>query len=255
MKGVIYMRFFARPGEYEPCGIFSWGHLALIVVTIIGIKIALKKTVHKTKKEVKKIIKNCTIIMWIFEVVMIAFKLSTGDPKNLNNYVPLYYCSLLLYAGLMSSFGKGKIKRIGDVFLSTGGIIGGIVFIIMPTTSLPTYPMLHFLSLHSFLYHGIMVYIGLLMNATHYINLEFKDIIYFAELVGGICVISLVINHIFDSNLMFISKDFPGTPLTILYHLTGKLFTPIMIISQMTLPFLVVFCVEKRKNNIKFVLL
>ena len=58
MKGVIYMRFFARPGEYEPCGIFSWGHLALIIVTIIGIKVALKKTVHKTKKEVKKIIKN-----------------------------------------------------------------------------------------------------------------------------------------------------------------------------------------------------
>ena len=52
------MRFFARPGEYEPCGIFSWGHLALIIVTIIGIKVALKKTVHKTKKEVKKIIKN-----------------------------------------------------------------------------------------------------------------------------------------------------------------------------------------------------
>ena len=40
------MRFFARPGKYEPCGIFSWGHLALIIVTIIGIKVALKKTVH-----------------------------------------------------------------------------------------------------------------------------------------------------------------------------------------------------------------
>ena len=52
------MRFFARPGEYEPCEIFSWGHLALIIVTIIGIKVALKKTVHKTKKEVKRIIKN-----------------------------------------------------------------------------------------------------------------------------------------------------------------------------------------------------
>ena len=136
----------------------------------------------------------------------------------------------------------------GDVFLATGGIIGGIVFIIMPTTSLPTYPMLHYLSLHSFLYHGIMVYIGLLMNATHYIELELKDFIYFSELIGGICMISLVINRIFDSNLMFISKDFPGTPLTILYHLTGKLFTPIMIVIQMTLPFLVVYSVQQEKK-------
>ena len=217
--------FFARPNEYEPCGIFTTKHFILIILTIAAISVALKKTVNKSKDEVKEIIKKLTIIIWILEFVRIGFNLYIGNANNVNEYLPLYYCSLLLYAGLMSSFGKGKIKRIGDVFLSTGGIIGGIVFIIMPTTSLPTYPMLHFLSLHSFLY--------------------------FAELVGGICAISLVINHIFDSNLMFISKDFPGTPLTILYHLTGKLFTPIMIISQMTLPFLVVFSVEKRKNNIK----
>ena len=74
---------------------------------------------------------------------------------------------------------------------------------------------------------------------------------YFAELVGGMCVIALIVNKLFDGNLMFISKDFPGTPLTILYHLTGKLFTPIMVTAQMTLPFLVVYSVEKRKNETK----
>ena len=243
--------FFARPNEYEPCGIFTTKHFLLIILTIVAISIALKKTIHKSKEEIHKIIKSLTIVIWILEFVRIGFNIYIGNINNVNECLPLYYCSLLLYAGLMSSFGKGKIKRTGDVFLATGGIIGGIVFIIMPTTSLPTYPMLHFLSLHSFLYHGIMVYIGILINATHYISLELKDIIYFAELVGGICVVSLVVNRIFDSNLMFISKDFPGTPLTILYHLAGKFFTPIMIIAQMTLPFLVVYSVEKKKNKIK----
>ena len=243
--------FFARPNEYEPCGIFTTKHFLLIILTIVAISIALKKTIHKSKEEIHKIIKSLTIVIWILEFVRIGFNIYIGNINNVNECLPLYYCSLLLYAGLMSSFGKGKIKRIGDVFLATGGIIGGIVFIIMPTTSLPTYPMLHFISLHSFLYHGTMVYIGLLINATNYIELELKDIIYFAELVGGICIIALIVNNIFDGNLMFISKDFPGTPLTILYHLTGKLFTPIMIIAQMTLPFLVVYSVEKRKNKLK----
>ena len=59
-------------------------------------------------------------------------------------------------------------------------------------------------------------------------------------------------NNLFDSNLMFISKDFPGTPLTILYHLTGKFFTPIMIIIQMTLPFLIVYGIIKLSKNKKF---
>lgn len=127
---------------------------------------------HKSKEEVKDIIKKCTIIIWIFEVLIITFKLITGDVRDLNNYVPLYYCSMLLYAGLLSSFGKGKLERTGNVFLAVGGIVGGFIFIIFPTTSLPVYPMLHLVSIHSFIFHGIMLYLGLLVNTTNYIELN-----------------------------------------------------------------------------------
>ena len=237
--------FLSKPDESNSCGIFTLGHFILIILTTIGIITALIKTKNKTKEDVSKIIKNMTIIVWILEFFRIGFNLYIGEIYNVNSWMPLYYCSLLLYAGAMSSFGKGKIKRAGDVFLATGGIIGGIIFIILPTTSLPSYPMLHFLSIHSFFFHGAMVYLGLLINITHYIKLEWKDIGYFASLVGILCIVALVINNICDSNLMFISKDFPGTPVTILYHLVGKWFTPIMIIIQMTLPFIVVFLILK----------
>lgn len=237
--------FLSKPDESNSCGIFTLGHFILIILTTIGIITASIKTKNKTKEDVSKIIKNMTIIVWILEFFRIGFNLYIGEIYNVNSWMPLYYCSLLLYAGAMSSFGKGKIKRAGDVFLATGGIIGGIIFIILPTTSLPSYPMLHFLSIHSFFFHGAMVYLGLLINITHYIKLEWKDIGYFASLVGILCIVALVINNICDSNLMFISKDFPGTPVTILYHLVGKWFTPIMIIIQMTLPFIVVFLILK----------
>ena len=244
--------FFAKPGEFEECGIFTIKHLILIIMTIIGIVISIKKTVHKNKEEVKEIIKKATTILWVLELIKILYIFCIGKVQNINEYVPLYYCSLVLYAGLMSSYGKGKVERTGDVFLSTGGIIGGIIFIIFPTTSLPTYPMFHFLSIHSFFFHGIMVYLGLLMNIINYIELKIKDIWYFSGLIGIICAIAFVMNNLFDSNLVFISKDFPGTPLTILYHLTGKFFTPIMIIIQMTLPFLIVYGIIKLSKNKKF---
>lgn len=239
---------FAKPGKFEACGMFTKGHFELIIITIVWIIIALKNTMHKTKEEVGKIIKRCTIIMWILEVVMISFKISTGGMKNLNNYVPLYYCSLLLYAGLLSSFAKGKLKRIGDVFLATGGIIGGIVFMILPTTSLPAYPMLHIVSLHSFLYHGTMVYLGILINITHYIEIHLSDIKYYAILVGIVCLLAYIINKIFDSNLMFISKNFPRTPLEILYNITGPFFTVVMSIAQMTLPFYIIYYFKNIKK-------
>lgn len=242
---------FAKQGIYPPCGMFTKGHLALVITTVICIIVALKKTVHKGKKEVENIIKKCTIVLWVFEFIIIAFKLCTGDPRNLNNYVPLYYCSILLYAGFFSSFTKGQLKRCGDVFLATGGIIGGIVFMLMPTTSLPAYPVFHIVSLHSFLFHGIMVYLGLLMNFTHYIEIVANDIKYFAMLVGIICVIAEIVNVVFGSNLMFISRDFPGTPITLIYKCTGKLFTPIMCISQMTLPFYMVYGILNLINKPK----
>ena len=105
--------FFLLLNEYEACGIFTTKHFILIILTITGIIIALKKTIHKNKEEVKKIIKNMTILIWILEVIRIGFNLYIGNLHNVNEYLPLYYCSLLLYAGLMSSFGKGKIKRTG----------------------------------------------------------------------------------------------------------------------------------------------
>ena len=220
---------FARPGEYKPCGIFSLEHFGLIAVTIVCIAIAIKNTYKSSKEEVKKIIKNCTIMLWFMEIFIIIFKLCTGDPRN--------------------------VKRMGDVFLATGGIIGGIVFILLPTTSLPAYPALHIVSLHSFLYHGIMVYLGLLVNITHYIEVVASDAVYFATLIGIICILAQIVNKIFDSNLMFISKDFPGTPITIIYKLTGKHFTAFMEIAQMFLPFYAVYGIlkirDKRKTKLQ----
>lgn len=243
--------FFSKPGEYEPCGIFTLGHLKLIILTAICITMALKNTVTKSKNEIKNIIKKCTITMWIFEAIIIAFKLCTGDIRNVNNYVPLYYCSLLLYAGLLSSFGKNKLERMGNVFLATGGIVGGVVFMILPTTSLPSYPMFHLVSVHSYIFHGVMVYLGLLINLTQYIEIEKNDIKYYASLVGCVCILAFIVNNIFDSNLMFISKNFQGTPIEIIYKYTGKLFTLVMSVGQMTLPFYCVYEVIKIRKEAK----
>lgn len=230
---------FSNIGRYKPCGIFTIGHLILITITITGILIALKHTINKSKEEIHKIIKYITIIACILEFVKIIYNINQNSLSAVNTYIPLYYCSMLLYAGLLSSFGKNRLKRVGDVSLATGSIIGGIVFLIYPSTSLPIYPAFHMLSIHSFLFHGAMVYLGLLINKTRYIELKKEDVIYFASLVGCMSIMALTINNLFDGNLMFISNNFPGTPIEILYRITngGILYNLIMIITQMILPY------------------
>lgn len=239
---------FSNIGDYEPCGIFTTDHFILIGITIICIFIALKFTSNKSKEEVHSIIKYITIIMCILEVIKISFNLHQNSLRDVNTYMPLYYCSILLYAGLLSSFGKGAFKRAGDVCLATGSIVGGIVFIIYPSTSLPMYPAFHFLSIHSFFFHGTMIYLGILINKTRYIELEIQDVKYFASVIGIMSIVALIINKLFNGNLMFISNNFPGTPIEILYDLTngGIMYTLIMVLAQMTLPFYITYGIIKK---------
>lgn len=246
--------FFAKSGVYKPCGIYNLKHLIIALVTLTGIAIAVKNTKVKKQEDIKRIIKTATTIVWILEIMKVIFMFVTGQAKP-NKVIPLYYCSLLLYSGLMSSFGKGVIKKMGDIFLATGGIIGGVVFIIFPTTSLPEYPLLHFISLHSFFFHGTMIYLGLIINKFKYVDVKFEDIKYYASLIFVVCMAAYGVNRVFGSNLMFISQDFPGNPISVVYNNTGIFFTPIMILLQMTLPFLMVYGVlylieKSRKLNI-----
>lgn len=241
--------FFAKAGIYPPCGLFSTGHFIMLIIVLIVVVLALRFIKVESKKDVRKVIRIVTLIIWILEILKTIFNYVVEGGTNPNKMIPLYYCSLLLYAGALSSVGKGKVKKIGDVFLATGAIIGGLVFLLFPTTSLPEYPLFHFISIHSFIYHGIMVYLGVLINYTKYVEIKLSDIKYYSGMILVICVAAYIVNSIFDSNLMFISRDFPGTPLSTIYHFTGKYYTLLMSFGQMTLPFLLVYGILKIINK------
>ncbi|MCI8587083.1 MAG: YwaF family protein [Clostridia bacterium] len=243
--------FFAREGKYKACGLFGIEHLILFCMTILGIFLSLKYIKIEKKEDIKKIIRRATVVVWILEVIKIIYNFAMGNKDNINTYLPLYYCSILLYAGMLSSWGKGKIQRMGDVFIATGGIIGGIVFLIFPTTSIAAFPIFHFISLQSFIFHGTMIYLGIIINKYNYIEIEKQDIIYYASFVMIICIIAYILNCIHGSNLMFISGDFPGNPITIIYKLSGRFFPLVMSLGQMTVPFYVIVPIIRKLKKIR----
>lgn len=237
--------FFCPPYSVEPCGLFSVGHLVLFMVTAALIAVGLWVSRRMDEGRIRTVIRWITAAVWVLEIWKILFVLLVTESRNPNDYVPLYYCSLMLYAGLLSSLCKGWLRRTGDVFIATGGLVGGVCFLISPNTSLPRYPAFHFISWHSFLLHGLMVYLGLLLLLRCY-RPVLKDLKYCAGLISVMCGIALVFNLIWDgmhpagpgANLMFISKDFPGTPIAVLYRLAGSLFPVFMWLIQAFLPFL-----------------
>lgn len=243
------MNLFSKIGEREASGIFSLGHFILLGLSIIGICVGLKITKNKTKEDVKFIIKKTTIFLWILEFIKIVFNLLTGNADNPNTYIPLYFCSLTLYAGLLSSFSKGTLKRIGDVFFATGGIVAGASFMLFPITSLTNYPAFHFISIQSFILHSTMVVVGFIINRANYIEYDNRDFKYYFVLIAVCAMLAYIVNLKLETNLMFISQNFPGTLIEPIYNWTGKLFPLVMFVPQATLPFFIITYLNKRYNK------
>lgn len=239
LKKMLRM-FVCRMGEFEAGGLFSFGHLILLLLTLGGITLALNHTLQYSYQKIRKLIKHLIVFLSTLEVVKIIFNFRIGNGNQLMSWVPLYFCTICIYAGWLSCFCKGALQHLGDVFLATGSLIGGICFLLYPSSSIMLYPSIHFLTLHSFLYHGMMVYIGVLMNRSGLIDLQASDLKQYAIYVTIFCLLAWVINICCNTNFMFISDTFAGTLLDIPYRILGPLYTPVLIVVQAIVPFEVI---------------
>ena len=242
--------FFCLPYAMKPCGMYTVGHLALFLMTALLIGTGLYLCRQMSEERVRTVIRAVTALLWALEIWKIVFVLAVTGSRNPNDFVPLYYCSLVLYAGLFASFGKGALRRFGDVFLATGSLVGGACFLFFPSTSLPRYPFFHLISFQSFLLHGVMVFVGLLMLMRCVYRITLRDIWSCVILVGATGAISYVFNFLWNrahpsqligTNLMFVSNNFTGCPVD-LYGFLGPVIYPIFMIAVQAFgPFLLVY--------------
>lgn len=240
--------FFCVPYAYTPAGLFGVGHFLLLAATLLLLAGGLYFSRQMHGDAVRRVLRVGTLLLWGMELFKILFVLLHVGSRNPNDFVPLYYCSLILYAGLFSSFGRGRWRLAGDCFIATAGLVGGAVFLIFPTSTLLQYPAFHVLAFHSFLLHGLMVYLGILLWMRGGYRPLFSDIVYPAIFITLTSALALICNAVWDAcsgfevaNLMFLSKNTPGTPLELLWQLTGRFYTPVMWLGQAFLPFLLLY--------------
>lgn len=241
--------FFSESGKFPAYKMFSLVHMKILIICTISIIIALMLSRRMKEKDILKAIRVYTAVLWIMETAKIIFNIIRGAKPN--SYIPLYFCSIPLYAGIMSSVGSGKVKKIGDVFLTVGGIVGGIAYMISPSTTAGTYPGRHFITVQSFVHHSLMVYMGILMLTKEYVHLKLKDWKYYT---GTVCVVSIIayaVNMILGTNLMFITRTHRGTAVDLVYRLNPSLFPITMTVIQGVLPFFAVYGIAKLCKNAK----
>lgn len=208
---------FSKPGTYKPVGMFSATHIVVIILCFALIGLCVFLTRKMTKQQYFKCVKVFAIIITAMEVFKIVWSLCNGE-TSVNNWVPLYFCSIFIFAMWFACSKNEVVKNLGLSYIASASIVGGAVFIISPSTSFNSYPIFHFLCIHSMVYHSIMVYMGVMLYVTKATKIDWsiaKNYCLFC-LLFMICAQTL--NLIFDGNLMFINKPY-GIPLPFLFDI------------------------------------
>ena len=187
----------------------------LYLIISFGLIILLLILFRKLSKEkIITVIRIISIFLIIFYIGKTTWE-SIYDIKRTGSFnfylLPFDSCSIVMYAGLIAGFCKGKIKEYATSWLATGCILGGFASMLF-LNAFKYYPFFSFGAFYSMIWHFLMVFIGLLIIVTKQTDKSFKMVLkgYLFHLLISIVVIP--IDFIFKFDFMMY-KDLGSIPI------------------------------------------
>ncbi len=242
--------FYAPQGRFESCGMFTLEHIVSALICLFAVAFLLIRfNKNNVEASNRKIVRISAVALTVLEIIKIVHSFIYGD-YHLDAWFPLSYCGLFIYALWMVGYGKGKIKRCGEVFIAYGCAFAGLMFLIFPTTSLMLFPIWHYFSIYSLLFHSLMMFVGVrLLLAEQKFNKS--TYLYYFGYVLFFATISIIMNCIFGCNLMNLREPY-NIPIQILqdiYSAFNPAYTVIGLIIYMLVPLLMSAVFGKFKNK------
>lgn len=235
MKNIEYLlkNFFTHkdklaPAEQLPGTMFTPMHFAVAGI-LLAIVILCAVGIRKKEKRIKPVF----IILWatvsVLEIVKIVWESTTGNTVGLeiSGILPLYPCSIFMYAMPFAIWGKGKVKQSACGYVCTLGLLGASVNFFYPMTVLYRYSILSFSAMHSMLYHAIMLFtcLTMLLSGYHRYTCAEKLSDLFLPCIPSLMlsVPANIVNYTMNTDYMF----FRGTS-AFLPAIFGGMHTPII---------------------------
>ena len=229
-------------------------YLIISVILMVILLISLRKS---SKEKVLKIIRGISIFLILFYISKTTWE-SVYDIKLSGSFntglLPFDTCSIPMLAGLIAGFGKGKIKKYTECWLCTGGIVGGFATMLF-LNAFKFYPFLSFGAFYSMIWHFLMVFLGLLLIITNYVDTDFKTVIngYIFHVIISLFIIPIDFIYNFDFMLY---KDLGGVPIfeDIASKLTSmnlQLLNPILMLILYFIGFNIVIFIPMLIKKIK----
>ena len=228
---------FTPRNKETACGMWSTTYIIALCIVIVLVVVGLILSRHMSHKAVYRTILITTIIAILTEIGKMIFIGVTYGIEEVE-FLPLYFCSLFMYCGVFACIKKVKwLETTGLSFLVMGGIIGAIAFFCYPDACIPNYPIYHYMCLRTMLYHGAMIYIGLLIAITGYYKPKAKDFVNYIIALMIIGILAYIINRCTGQNLMYISRPLNFAISEAVFNWSPTLYPFVFLILQVTVPF------------------
>lgn len=176
MRSFSYLieNFFTHKDKLAPASELPGTMFTPLHFTVAGVLLALvilcAVLIHKKDKLIKPVFIALWATVTVLEVVKIVWESTTGNAVRLEvtGILPLYPCSIYMYAMPFAIWGKGKAKQAACGYVCTLGLLGALVNFFYPMTVLYRYSIISFSAMHSMIYHAIMLFTCLTMLLPGY---------------------------------------------------------------------------------------
>lgn len=177
MSDLIFLleNFFTHKDFLPPANeiagtIFTPLHIVYAAVLLTAVIVLGLWVSKKSELTVRTLFFVIWITMVCFEIAKIIWESVSGAAVNFEagGVLPLYPCSIFLYAMPFAIFGKGWVRYMGCGYVCSLGLLGGVINFVYPANVLSNYSCISFAGTHTFTYHGALIFCALVMLASGY---------------------------------------------------------------------------------------
>lgn len=161
---------FLPAAEQIPGTLFTPLHLAVSVLCVAAILVLSCWAARKKEERLRRIYGILWALMTCLELVKILWETYGGERAELNltGNLPLYPCSIFMYAMPFAIWGKGYVRRAACGYVCSLGLLGGAINFVYPANVLSNYSCISFAGMHTLAYHGVLVFCAVTMLRSGY---------------------------------------------------------------------------------------
>lgn len=161
---------FLPSADKLPGTLFTPMHLMFALILVGIVALACMHCRKAGEDKLKKVFTVLWAFLVVFEVAKIAWESLCGKVVDieLGGVLPLYPCSIFMYAMPFAIWGKGVIRKAACGYVCTLGLLGGLINFVYPVNVLGNYSCLSFAGLHTLIYHGTLVFCAIAMLLSGY---------------------------------------------------------------------------------------